>query len=166
MVCREDRPERLVAELASHRLDVVITDSLVAPAAAIRAYNHLLGESGGVRRDPPSAQCGGGAEQCRLRAVQGHRQEAILLRDGLRHAVPHPRGGLIDGVVRPLCVPPWLELLSALEPNADLTNRGGGVIRSCQPHNTEDNSATVRFYRTNRFSARGRHGGRTQGVFD
>lgn len=45
MVCREDHPDRLVAELAQHRLDVVLTDSPLPPASAIRAYNHLLGDS-------------------------------------------------------------------------------------------------------------------------
>jgi LysR family transcriptional activator of nhaA len=36
----------LLADLAVHRLDLVLTDGPVSPALNIRAYNHLLGESG------------------------------------------------------------------------------------------------------------------------
>lgn len=43
LVCREDKPERLLVDLASHELDVILTD---APSSAkVRAFNHLLGES-------------------------------------------------------------------------------------------------------------------------
>jgi LysR family transcriptional activator of nhaA len=48
LICREDRPERLLADLALHQLDVVITDSPVGPDARVRAFNHLLGECGVV----------------------------------------------------------------------------------------------------------------------
>lgn len=44
--CVEDRPERLLSELAVHGLDLVITDAPVGPAVKVRAYNHLLGECG------------------------------------------------------------------------------------------------------------------------
>lgn len=44
MVCREDKPERLLAELAVHDLDVVIADAPLHPSMAIRAFSHLLGE--------------------------------------------------------------------------------------------------------------------------
>jgi LysR family transcriptional regulator, transcriptional activator of nhaA len=46
--CVEDRPERLLGELAVHGLDLVLTDSPVPPAVKVRAYNHLLGECGVV----------------------------------------------------------------------------------------------------------------------
>jgi LysR family transcriptional activator of nhaA len=42
VVIREDSPARLLASLAMHELDVVISDS---PAGAIKAFSHLLGES-------------------------------------------------------------------------------------------------------------------------
>jgi len=45
VICREGRTERLLAELAIHKLDVVLSDSPIPPAVKIRAYNHLLGES-------------------------------------------------------------------------------------------------------------------------
>ncbi len=44
--CTDDTPERLVAALSVHALDLLITDAPVTPAANVRAFNHLLGESG------------------------------------------------------------------------------------------------------------------------
>jgi LysR family transcriptional activator of nhaA len=48
LVCREDRPEPLLAELAVHNLDLVISDTPVGPSIRIRAFSHLLGECGVV----------------------------------------------------------------------------------------------------------------------
>lgn len=45
LVCDEDTSDRLLAELAEHRVDVVISDSPIPPAIPIKAYNHLLGTS-------------------------------------------------------------------------------------------------------------------------
>jgi LysR family transcriptional regulator, transcriptional activator of nhaA len=45
LVCLEDRFERLLAELASHAVDVVIADSPIPPDSPVKAFNHLLGES-------------------------------------------------------------------------------------------------------------------------
>lgn len=44
--CTDDTPERLLAALSVHALDLLITDAPVTPAVSIRAFNHLLGESG------------------------------------------------------------------------------------------------------------------------
>jgi LysR family transcriptional activator of nhaA len=44
LVCHEDKPERLLAELAVHDLDVVLADAPAGPSVRIRAFNHLLGE--------------------------------------------------------------------------------------------------------------------------
>jgi len=44
--CREGKFDVLLAELAAHKLDVVISDSPMPANAKVRAYNHLLGESG------------------------------------------------------------------------------------------------------------------------
>jgi len=44
LVCREDKPERLLAALALHELDVVLSDAPVPPSSGVRAYSHLLGE--------------------------------------------------------------------------------------------------------------------------
>ena len=45
IVCDEDTPDRLLAALAEHRLDVVISDAPVTSAIPVRAFNHLLGTS-------------------------------------------------------------------------------------------------------------------------
>lgn len=44
LVCREDKPERLLAELALHELDVVLMDDPVSSHVKVKAFNHLLGE--------------------------------------------------------------------------------------------------------------------------
>lgn len=44
IICHEDRPDQLLAELALHRLDVVILDEPIKPDSNIRAFQHLLGE--------------------------------------------------------------------------------------------------------------------------
>ncbi len=46
LVCREGSFDRLLAELGQHALDIVIADSPVPSGSAVRAHNHLLGESG------------------------------------------------------------------------------------------------------------------------
>jgi LysR family transcriptional activator of nhaA len=46
LVCREDSPDQLVAELAMHRLDLVLSDTPIGPGLSVRAFNHLLGECG------------------------------------------------------------------------------------------------------------------------
>ena len=46
LICREGKHDHLIAQLAVHELDVVLTDSPIGPTVKVRAYNHLLGESG------------------------------------------------------------------------------------------------------------------------
>lgn len=46
LVCQEDRPERLLAELSAHAVDVVLADSPAGAETAVRAHSHLLGDSG------------------------------------------------------------------------------------------------------------------------
>jgi LysR family transcriptional activator of nhaA len=43
LACREGTLERLVADLAIHEIDVVLSDSPVTPSLNVRAYNHSLG---------------------------------------------------------------------------------------------------------------------------
>jgi LysR family transcriptional activator of nhaA len=45
LVCREGRLDNLIADLAVHRLDLVIADRPVPAHFSVRAYTHLLGES-------------------------------------------------------------------------------------------------------------------------
>jgi len=46
LICKEGKPDRLLADLAAHDLDMVLTDSPGGPGGRIRAFNHLLGGSG------------------------------------------------------------------------------------------------------------------------
>lgn len=45
LICREGRLDTLIADLAVHRLDLVIADRPIPAHFSVRAYNHLLGES-------------------------------------------------------------------------------------------------------------------------
>jgi LysR family transcriptional regulator, transcriptional activator of nhaA len=54
LVCREASLERLMAALAVHELDVVLSDAPVTPSLNVRAYSHLLGESGVTWMATPS----------------------------------------------------------------------------------------------------------------
>ena len=44
--CHESSLEPLLGELATHRLDLVLSDQPVPPGLSLRGYNHRLGESG------------------------------------------------------------------------------------------------------------------------
>jgi LysR family transcriptional activator of nhaA len=44
LVCHEGKTERLLADLAIHAYDLVITDSPLPPQLNVKAYHHLLGE--------------------------------------------------------------------------------------------------------------------------
>jgi LysR family transcriptional activator of nhaA len=66
MVCHEWDLERLLAELAMHKLDLVIADTPIPASVDVRAYNHRLGESGltflaarqlAVQHPAPFPQC-------------------------------------------------------------------------------------------------------------
>lgn len=54
LTCKEDRFDRLLAELSLDTVDVVIADAPVPPDASVRAYNHLLGESTVTLLAPPA----------------------------------------------------------------------------------------------------------------
>jgi DNA-binding transcriptional LysR family regulator len=45
-LCREADPEQLLAQLSMQNLDVVLADAPIGPSVKVRAYNHLLGETG------------------------------------------------------------------------------------------------------------------------
>lgn len=46
VLCREERPARLLAALAVHELDVILSDAPVGPEVSVRAFNHPLGGCG------------------------------------------------------------------------------------------------------------------------
>ena len=43
LICQEGRAERLLAELAMHRLDLVLSDAPVPASVSVQAYSHRLG---------------------------------------------------------------------------------------------------------------------------
>jgi LysR family transcriptional activator of nhaA len=45
LLCDEDTSDRLLAQLADHRIDVMLTDAPIPPSAPVKAFNHLLGSS-------------------------------------------------------------------------------------------------------------------------
>lgn len=45
LVCQENEFDSLLADLARHKLDVVLTDRAVRASAGVRVFSHLLGES-------------------------------------------------------------------------------------------------------------------------
>lgn len=47
VICREEPPDRLLALLALHEIDLVLSDAPFGPGISVRAYNHPLGECGG-----------------------------------------------------------------------------------------------------------------------
>jgi LysR family transcriptional regulator, transcriptional activator of nhaA len=46
LICREDKADRLLADLAARRTNVVLSDAPIGTAVQLQGYNHLLGESG------------------------------------------------------------------------------------------------------------------------
>jgi LysR family transcriptional activator of nhaA len=46
LVCYEDKQEKLLAELAIHKIDVVLSNVPARRGLSIKVYNHLLGECG------------------------------------------------------------------------------------------------------------------------
>jgi LysR family transcriptional activator of nhaA len=52
--CREDKSDRLLADLAARRTDVVLSDAPIGTAVQLQGFNHLLGESGGPFSGTPA----------------------------------------------------------------------------------------------------------------
>jgi LysR family transcriptional activator of nhaA len=66
LICREGRLDSLIADLAIHRLDLVIADRPIPAHFSVRAYSHLLGESPMTAFATPelAAQLGGDFPSC------------------------------------------------------------------------------------------------------
>ncbi|QKS29184.1 MAG: Transcriptional activator protein NhaR [Accumulibacter sp.] len=66
LICQEDRLERLLADLAIHRLDMVLADRPLPPGTEIKGYSHPLGESGVAFMAAPAlaARLSGGFPDC------------------------------------------------------------------------------------------------------
>jgi LysR family transcriptional activator of nhaA len=46
LICREDKSDRLLADLAARRTDLVLSDAPIGTAVQLQGHNHLLAESG------------------------------------------------------------------------------------------------------------------------
>jgi len=46
IVCREGKLKNLLADIAVHKLDMILADSPIPPGLHVHAFNHLLGECG------------------------------------------------------------------------------------------------------------------------
>ena len=66
VVCREWKLDSLLAELALHRLDLVISDAPIPASISVRAFSHRLGTSGVNFFAAPALfeRCGGAFPQC------------------------------------------------------------------------------------------------------
>jgi len=66
LICHEDRLERLLADLAIHRLDMLLADRPMPPGTEIKGYSHPLGESGVAFMAAPklAARLTGGFPEC------------------------------------------------------------------------------------------------------
>lgn len=85
LICREDNAEQLVAELATHALDVVIADTPAPPQVRVKVFSHLLGESD-TAFFAPAAQ----AARLRHRFPRSLNDLPVMLptaNTGLRHAL-------------------------------------------------------------------------------
>lgn len=48
VICREGKMEDLLAQLAAHRLDIVLSDEPASSSTNFKTFNHMLGETGTV----------------------------------------------------------------------------------------------------------------------
>lgn len=46
IICREDKPDQLLAALSLHEYDVILSDAPANPTVNVRSFSHLLGECG------------------------------------------------------------------------------------------------------------------------
>jgi LysR family transcriptional activator of nhaA len=46
LICREDKADRLLLDLAARRVDIVLSDAPIGNAVEVQGFNHLLGECG------------------------------------------------------------------------------------------------------------------------
>jgi LysR family transcriptional activator of nhaA len=83
--CTVGKTDQLLADLVTHRLDVVISDAPIPPGIRVRAYNHLLGECTVTLLGSPEL-----AKRCRRRFPASLDDAPILLPTSgtpLRHAL-------------------------------------------------------------------------------
>lgn len=74
LICREGKSDRLLADLAVHELDIVLSDAPIGPNVNVRAFSHLLGESSLAVFGPPAE-----AKKLRKRFPQCLSEAPLLL---------------------------------------------------------------------------------------
>ena len=105
--CVDGPPDRLLAELALHEIDIVLSDSPANPQIGLRAFNHLLGESGitffgtadlvkQYRRGFPGSLDGAPFLMPMGNSVLGRSLEQWFDDNGIR---PHVRGEFADSAL-------------------------------------------------------------------
>ncbi len=101
IVCRDGPPDRLLTELATHNLDLVIADAPISPTIKVKAFSHRARRNAGHR--VRHREAGGAAAQdvsalARRRAIPGadRRQDAAAharpVFRSARHPPAHCRG--------------------------------------------------------------------------
>ena len=84
VICREGKIEDLLAQLAAHRLDIVLADEPAPSNTAVRTYNHLLGRFGHFillhtrTRDETAERVSSLAPPCANAAAGGERGAATF----------------------------------------------------------------------------------------
>ena len=89
IVCRDGAPERLLTDLATHALDLVIADTPVSPSIKVKVFSHALGETPVTVFG--TAEAGGAAPQ-ELPALA--RRRAVSRADRRQDAAAHARSVL------------------------------------------------------------------------
>lgn len=81
LIFRQDRTDRLLADLATHSSDLVLADTPVRPVGGVRAYSHVLGECGVLF--------------CATESIaRAHRQKFPRSLDGAPMLLPGPNSAL------------------------------------------------------------------------
>ena len=86
IVCRDGAPERLLTDLATHALDLVIADAPISPGIKVKAFTHFARRNAGHRAGHGEA---GGVAQEELSALA--RRRALSGADRRQDAAPHAR---------------------------------------------------------------------------
>jgi LysR family transcriptional activator of nhaA len=64
LICQEGKLDALLAELALHRLDMVVADQPLPTTVRVRGYNHKLGDSDTAFFAAPGVDCDAGFPAC------------------------------------------------------------------------------------------------------
>jgi LysR family transcriptional regulator, transcriptional activator of nhaA len=121
IVCREATSDQLLARLATHELDVVLSDSPLGPTLNFRAYSHLLGESGVIFVVGSKA----------ANALRGKfRNHSIMRQCSCPLTTLHCGAILISGLNQTNS-DPWFRVSSRTTHSSELSEQPDGVYFQC-----------------------------------